>query len=272
MKIELINKNYLIKLEPLLSESYGEKISIQDEIEYFEETKPTNWFVSINSDNDLLGFIRSFPFLDNTNVEVELYARNDINIEKSLIQKFDGINENKIVRFCLNMTQKVLISYLKEIGYTYKIEEFKMYVFSKKNDISDNKSIRFGKTSSKEIYEIIDVLSEFNKFSESQIINLIKDNKIVVCEKNNIIVGVSLNNIYENYIEIAEISVKNELRRNGFGKELLEGIIFKYPDKKLKLKVNKENISAIKLYEKVGFEEKIEDNEIWLSKNFHLTC
>lgn len=266
MKIELINKNYLIKLESLFSESYGEKISIQDEIEYFEETNPSNWFVSINSENEPSGFIRSFPFLDNTNFRVELYARNNINIEKDLIQKFDESNKDKIVRFCLNMSKNNLINYLKEIGYTYKIEEFKMFTYSKKLEISENKSIRFGNTSSKEIYEIIDILSEFEKFSESKVINLIKENKIVICEKNNIIVGVSLNNIYEDFVEIVEISVKNEFRRKGFGKELLEGIIFKYSDKKLKLKVNKENIAAIKLYEKVGFEEKIEDNQLWLSK------
>lgn len=266
MKIELIDQNWLTKLEPLLSESYGEKISIQDEIEYFEDINPQNWFLAINSENYPIGFIRCFPFLKDTNFQVELYAKNDYNIEKYLINNFNENIKNKTMRFCLNSTQNSLINYLKEIGYTDKIEEFKIYIYSKKSDIKENKSIRFGDINTKEISEIIDILNEFKKFSELEIINLIKENKIVIYEKNNIIVGVSLNNIHEDFVEIVEISVKNEFRRKGFGKELIEGIILKYPNKKIKLKVNKENIAAIKLYEKVGFEEKIENCQIWLSK------
>lgn len=269
MKIKLIDKNWLTKLQPLLSQSFGEEVLIQDEIEYFEKEKPKNWFVAVNEQNQPIGFIRYFPLNDNNYFNVEFYA-NNLATEKELIEKFDNSFQDIVMQFRINKTKEKLVDYLKAIGYVDKIEEFQEYILLQKFEKKENKSIRFGKQTKQEISEIIEILKALKNHSESEITKLIEENKIVVCEKDNEIIGVSLNNINKKTIEIVEIVIQKEFRRQGFGKELLEGILFlystKFPKIIFELKVEKENIAAIKLYEKVGFKENQKNCELWLTK------
>jgi len=269
MKIESINKNWLIKLQVLFSKSFGENISIQDEVEYFEKEKPKNWFVAINNKDLPIGFIRYFPINNRKLFVAELYA-NDLINQKKLIEKFDNNIKKLSIQFRIKKTEQKLINYLKTMGYDQKIEEFKEYVYSKQLIGNENKSIRFGRKTKKEISKIVEILKELRHHSKSEIAKLIDENRIVIYKKNDKIIGTSVNNINNKSIEIVEIAIKNKFRRKGFGKELLEETMClysnKYPKKTFKLKIEKENIAAIKLYEKVGFRENKENCELWLTK------
>jgi GNAT superfamily N-acetyltransferase len=267
MKIETIDKNWIKKLEDLFSKSYGEKIDINEEIDYFNEFKPKNWYVSIDNSGIPNGFIRSFPYSEDQEFQIELFA-NSLDIKISLINLFDTCisNINKKFRFCLQKNQSSLIEYLKNIGYTHKVEEFKKFVLTNRSNIQIKNIIRMGRNEPKEILQIIDILSHFGKLSESKVIELINKNKIIVCLNQSCIVAAAMINVYEKFVEIVEISVLNEHRRKGYATECIIGITSKYPDKKIILEVNKDNIKAIKLYEKLGFDEKTEENKIWLTK------
>jgi hypothetical protein len=267
MKIEIINKNWIIELEHLLSKSYGEKINIKEEIDYLNEFTPENWYVSIDNSCIPNGFIRCFPYSEDQEFEIELFA-NSIDTKIALIDMFDkcATNINKKFRFCLHKNQSSLIDYLKNIGYTYNIQEFKMFILKNRPNIQNKNLIRMGKKESKEILDIIEVLSRFGKLSKSKVIQLINEDRIVVCVKQSHIVAAAMINVYEKFVELVEISVLKNHRRKGYATECIMGIMSKYPDKILKLEVSKDNIKAIKLYEKLGFEEKTEENKIWLTK------
>lgn len=56
-------------------------------------------------------------------------------------------------------------------------------------------------------------------------------------------------------IEILSIGVREEARKNGYGKMLLKYLIKNYAFEKIFLEVSKNNNTAIKLYESVGFKK-----------------
>lgn len=83
-----------------------------------------------------------------------------------------------------------------------------------------------------------------NEFTHNLIFK--KDNKIVAFIIYTI--------IYEN-VEIIDIFVLNEYRKENIGTKLLNKIINENLNKNITLEVNKNNIPALKLYEKLGFEK-----------------
>ena len=278
MKIEEIDINQLRNLQALLSKNLGENVSIKDEVEYFKETKPKHWYVALNKLEKPIGYIRHFKFLDNTMSEIELYNFCDIEIKKSLIDKFDKSlknQENLIVRIRLNHTDIDLKDHLKNIGFRYKEEIFLKYIYSDKTVPAVANSVRFANDSLTDLKNIKEVLSEFQELSDKDIKQFIAENRLIVCSNNNNIIGVCLCNLHSDSIEIIEFTISSSFRKQGFGQELLKGAIALYretkPEIKFRLKVAKENAVAQKLYAKVGFTENTNEAEIWLSKQYTKT-
>lgn len=103
---------------------------------------------------------------------------------------------------------------------------------------------------------------------ESNFVNHFKDNKILddfnnnifskyfIYEENNNIIGfINYYDLYDRF-EISYIEVKEEYRNNHIGSKLMEYLIQLGNEKSIiniTLEVNKENIAAIKLYEKYDF-------------------
>ncbi|MFN8672732.1 MAG: GNAT family N-acetyltransferase [Candidatus Sericytochromatia bacterium] len=275
MNIDKINRDKLIELEELFSISYGEKIDIKDELDYFDETNPNNWFYATDINNNLIGFIRSFPFGDNNSFQVEFYGKN-LEIEKFLIEYFDNFetlnSKNKEIRFCLKKSQNELLKELNKLKYIDKVEEFIAYEYNNLIKSSKNENIanfvRLAKNEINEINQIREVFLEFQDFSIEKIRKFIDNKEIFVYEDNSFIKVVSLNSIYEKYVEIIEITVKDIFRKKGYAEKLLNGIISYYSDKIISLKVKSTNIPAIKLYEKTGFKINLNKTEVWITKFF----
>ena len=269
MKIEIIDQNWLIRLKPLFSESYQEEIEIQDELDYFLDAQPKNWLVAIDASRKPIGFIRCFSYSNNNSFAVELYAEKP-ETELSLINEFDkcNVNTNRQIRFCLNNQKSQIINYLKQIGYTYQIEEFQTYILSAIKSSERDPSIRTGMDEISEVEQIVQILSHFGEISHSKIIDWISQKKIVICEKHNTIVAAALINELDDSIEIVELAVDEKNRRKGYAESLIHGMSKMFVEKKLKLNVNKENKAAIALYKKCGFIERGDLAETWLTKKF----
>jgi len=270
MEIKQIDKNWLIKLEPLLSKSFGEPVLMKDEIEYFENKKPKNWFVALNKRNQPIGFIRDFPITTSFSY-TELYGIG-LDTEKNLIDRLDSRLKNTSLQFRIQKANSKLIAHIEGKEGIAKTEEFAEYIFSDKLTAKKTDSVRFAQTTKEEIPQIIEILSELKHHSKSEILDLVQDERIAVIKKNGNIIGTSLVNLNDNSIDIVEIAIKNSYRNQGFGKELLEGVLHLYYDKHpstfFKLKVEKENIAAIELYRKVGFRENKQNDELWLTKKY----
>ena len=97
-------------------------------------------------------------------------------------------------------------------------------------------------------------------FSINQIINDFRQNAFtkyfIYMEKSNIIGVVNYYDMYERF-EISYIEVKEDFRNKKIGSKLIEKIISIGKDKKISnitLEVNINNVNALKLYRKYGFE------------------
>lgn len=129
--------------------------------------------------------------------------------------------------------------------------------------------------------EILDMtLQDFEEIKENLILDfddfwipeilkselLSENKKYIVAKLNNQIIGFAGVLLGLDEAEIMNIVTKKEMRKKGVGTLLLEKIIQIARDQKLEkifLEVNENNIQAIKLYEKFGFEK------ISIRKNYY---
>lgn len=92
------------------------------------------------------------------------------------------------------------------------------------------------------------------KFNISEIVTLNSINRYIIYEVNLEKVGFLDYSFYYERVEINYIFVKDEYRKNGIASNLLKYLIDAYKDSyNITLEVSKNNIAAINLYEKNGF-------------------
>lgn len=276
MQIDLIDINWLKKLEPLFSASYGEEIEIQDELDFFEENQPNYWYVAFEKESEPLGFIRHFPFMNGIKSEIELYAKKDLAIEKELLAFFDKQimdKEDIEIRFCLNKNNLELKKYLNTLGFNLKQDRYMRYEYNLKEIPESFEGVRYAVSNPQEIEAIQEILLEFEKTATEKVEQLIKEKRLVVYEKESKLVGVCLNNFHTSFLEIVEFTIKEEYRGKGYGQQLLKSVLALHrkidPEINFTLQVKRENTIARNLYEKVGFNSNKEEEEIWLSKKYY---
>lgn len=100
--------------------------------------------------------------------------------------------------------------------------------------------------------ELNNIFKEY-KEDYNPIINEFTHN-IVFIVNQKIISFIIYSSMYEN-IEIIDVFTNKEYRNKGYSYKLLSEIINNNRNKNITLEVNKENIPAINLYKKLGFEE-----------------
>ena len=100
--------------------------------------------------------------------------------------------------------------------------------------------------------ELNDIFKEYKK-DYNPIINEFTHNIIFVVDKK-IVSFIVYSLMYEN-VEIIDVFTNKNYRNKGYSYNLLKEIINDNKDKNITLEVSKENISAINLYKKAGFEE-----------------
>jgi ribosomal protein S18 acetylase RimI-like enzyme len=276
MQIDVIDTNWLKKLEPFFSASYGEEIEIQDELDFFEETQPDYWYVAFEKKDEPLGFIRHFPFMNGIKSEIEFYAKKDLAVEKKLLAFFDEKITNKEdieIRVCLNKNNLELKNYLDTLGFNLKQDRYMKYEYNLKDTPELFEGARYAISNPQEIEAIQEILLEFEKTATEKVEQLIKEKRLVVYEKESKIVGVCLNNFHTSFLEIVEFTIKEEYRGKGYGQQLLKSVLALHrkldPEINFTLQVKRENTIARNLYEKVGFNSNKEEEEIWLSKKYY---
>ena len=136
-------------------------------------------------------------------------------------------------------------------------------------------NINFAKT------EHIDLISEFeNKYfngesySKDAIIDILKDNYIlknnlnifVATNQNDELIGYIIFTITDEYTDILKIFVRDNDRRNGYARQMLNKIVDlakRYNSKRIMIEVRSRNINAIEFYKNNDF------IEISIRKNYY---
>lgn len=93
------------------------------------------------------------------------------------------------------------------------------------------------------------------------------NSNIIVCNKDNILIGACFVNIYNNgtILWLREIAVRPSYQGKGFGKKLVEKALLYRSEKNAVrgfLAADSLNFSAISLYEKYGFKRADERGQI----------
>ncbi|MFT4452422.1 ribosomal protein S18-alanine N-acetyltransferase [Parvimonas sp. G1425] len=110
----------------------------------------------------------------------------------------------------------------------------------------------------KDVFDILSLDEEnfSNNFDEKFYLEYIKNQRVVVAEKENIIVGYVLFNQILDEAEIYKIVVSKEFRKKQIAFKIVEFLLDELKKnnvKKIFLEVRKSNIPAISLYKKCGF-------------------
>ena len=100
---------------------------------------------------------------------------------------------------------------------------------------------------------ISELVSIFKRYKENYNPIINDFSKIYIYEINNEIVGFVLFSIMYEKCEIIDIFVDEKERRKGIARSLIEEIINDFDIENITLEVSNNNISAINLYEKLGF-------------------
>jgi len=90
-------------------------------------------------------------------------------------------------------------------------------------------------------------------WSESLIINSVKNKKVFVADNENVI-GYIIWEEFPDGIEILRLGVDPFFRRNGIGKILCDELMRLYPNNEFRLEVRESNDNAQSFYEVLGFE------------------
>lgn len=90
-------------------------------------------------------------------------------------------------------------------------------------------------------------------WSNSLILSQLKDAITFIAQNNESFVGYLFARLIDSELEIQDIGVSPEFRRNGIAKGLIKELLSQFVDANCYLEVRSKNISAIKLYESFGF-------------------
>lgn len=128
--------------------------------------------------------------------------------------------------------------------------------------MSDNNKIEISKMSLED-FELIKstLITEFDDFWNSETLEnelKSKNSYYIVAKKNNDIVGFAGIKVVLDEADIMNIVTKKDMRNLGIGSALFKALIDYSKNNginKLTLEVNENNLSAIHLYEKYGFEK-----------------
>ena len=111
---------------------------------------------------------------------------------------------------------------------------------------------------------IVKVTKDDKKYLTDEMINNLNTNPfgmyLIYLESEEIIGYIYYSDIYDR-IEIIEFEIKDEKRKQGYGEQLLNVLINE--NKPITLEVNKENIPAVSLYKKLGF------NQVAIRKGYY---
>jgi GNAT superfamily N-acetyltransferase len=262
MNVRLITRADLENLEPLLLAAFGSsEFALADELEYFPEPAPTDWFW-LEDAGKALGFLRYFPSGNDLNV-AELFAPDETTI-KILLEHFKTHHAlgSKLLRFDLKLEQ----SNLEALIRTHASIETKKYFSRFELSIPGGLPSKFQPSKTKNLLGVQTVLGVLMDYSLEKIQTLLDQGWLRIVEFENVPVAAVHLEPRGNKLEVMSLATHPDFLRRGIARILLETLKHEAVGvcQRISLQVNAENVAAIRLYENVGFREIPQDQERWL--------
>ncbi len=262
MSVHLITRADLETLEPLLLASYGSsEFTLADELEYFPEPAPTDWFW-LEEAGKALGFLRYFPSGNNLNI-AELFAP-DENTIRILLKHFKTHHAlgSKLLRFDLKSENTNLEALIRSHASIETTKYFSRFELS----IAAGSPAKFQPSKTTDLFGVQTVLGVLMDYSLDKIQTLLEQGWLRIVEFENLPVAAVHLEPRDNKLEVMSLATHPDFQRRGFARMLLETLKNQAVGvcERISLQVNTENIAAIRLYEKAGFREIPQDRELWL--------
>ncbi|MNJ98581.1 ribosomal-protein-alanine N-acetyltransferase [compost metagenome] len=269
-----INLQLLSAMESLLSESAGYPTGMLDEIEYFQEESPKGWLIALDSEENKIGFVRSFQQGEDWSLG-ELFIKHECpnrkEIATSLINRF--LTENLFpvghrLRFDFSSMDADLNSMVENLDLHKKSQTFRYFELnvpqlnekpSEAANISANPKI------------VAEVLSHLHPVSEADAKNWLDSGSVRIQMDGDRIASAAQIYFYPASAEINRIATHGDFLRQGHAKRLMSRICAELVTRdirKLFLKVEDIRIPAIQCYKSFGFKEISEKRQTWHSLYF----
>lgn len=262
MQVRLITRANLETLEPLLMASFGSsEFALADELEYFPEPAPTDWFW-LEDAGKALGFLRHFPSGNNLNI-AELFAP-DENTIRILFEHFKNhqTQSSKLLRFDLKSKNTNLETLIR----THANVETEKYFSRFELLLPAGSPAKFQLSKTTDLLGVQKVLSVLMDYSLEKIQTLLDQGWLRIVEFENLPVAAVHLEPRDHKLEVMSLATHPDFQRKGFAQILLETLEHEAVGvcERISLQVNAENFAAIRLYENVGFREIPQDQELWL--------
>jgi GNAT superfamily N-acetyltransferase len=266
-----IDCSALTQMQNILSLSAGYKVSIEDEIQYFNPNRSSGWLLAKNKQNQILGFIRHLSQSSDWSLAefyVDFDIQNRITIAHNLIAEFKKktqFQSGHRLRFDILKIDTELNDIITAEGFSHKVQLFKHFHLSVSDSIHQDYTIY---DSTVNICEIVECLRHLNPVTESEVQAWIANDQIRVVMDNFRVVAAAQIFINEDFIEINRIASHSLSLRQGNAKRLIQLIYNEAVLKKKKLiylKVEDVREPAIALYKKSGFVEVEDKAQLWHS-------
>lgn len=256
--MEHFSEENLAQILPLLSESAGFDVSLEDEVECLQDG---GFGIFESLDGNISGFARAYPIGDNVYLG-EVYSPffNPTLLVKNLLQSFP----DKIIRFDLSGGDVEAIEEMRSCGFNSH-KRFLYFDIQLTAPQTSHSQFRIAKI--EDLTAVQKSLSELHRYSDEELKESLNSNNFLVLEDESDKVVAAAKVAQRRYgFEIIEFAVEPDQRRNGHGEALVQALQA-YASKdahQLFLKVEDSRVPAIQLYKKCGMIERPEKSEIWL--------
>ena len=268
----------LRRLKPLLDQSAGYDVSLEEEETYFDPDTVRNWRQLVFQE-ECLGFIRAFPQANWGSVE--LFARQTDSFEREWIQRTllkefleaSAYASGFRLRLELNAVTSTFAPMAMELGFRDRVENFLLYEIAPTLACSEQpaKKVRFAVPA--ETAQVTEVFQNLHPVTQKEVqLWILKQEVFVAAERSCTIHCAAHIQISDttSELEIVRIASHVDSLRQGHAKVLLTGLHQHFAQTKARifLKVDALKVPARRLYEKLGYRRKLEADQIWLSKIF----
>lgn len=269
MSILPIDVNVLPALAGLLEASYGDGFELQDELDWFSDPAPENWFYFRDQDGAPQGFLRFFPVVTGLYF-AECYAeptrRDDHRaaLLRHLLQqhsfpsgtrlRFDlrvgDPFESIIEQACQVVDRKVFKHYERQTGTGSPSERWAL-------SVPDGTAIEQARC----------VLATLKPYSTAELRALMDTEAIHLLEAGGkVVAALHHQSVGSRGCEVVTFAVDERHRGRGHGREMLERFLGWCEGRfeTIRLRVEDSNTAASRLYEACGFQSDPIRSERWI--------
>ena len=264
MKILPITRDDLAILEPLLCASYADgEFSIADELDYFPDPAPANWFWA-SDHGQAVGFLRHFAADSEISV-AELYAPTPA-IARALLEYFTvhhNLSEHQQLRFDLTPAERQLRTIIIKLCQIARVVN--VHHFEKR--IAPMLELRFELQAVSDFQRVAQILGTLKPYSADQLEQLHSQNELFVIHQNQTPVAAAhIQRKTVDTVEIVTLATDNNHRHQGYAQALLRDLERYAAQHSLSIEfqVRDDNVPAIQLYERAGYLKNEKRSVSWL--------